>query len=399
MHTTRWLGRGRWIPALIAAAIGAMSLAACGDGHDGKGGAAALSESKDGAHVAEGKLTLTATEAEASGLKVEELREVEVNEAVVLTATIQPNLDRLAHVAPRVPSRIVSVGANLGDVVKQGQVLARLDSVELGEAHSAYLKARTEASLAEKNLARVEPLYAEQIVPQKDYLRTRAERDIAASTVRAAADRLRMLGVNPERLSTNSAASVFPLLSPFSGTITEKHAILGELAQPDKSLFTVADLSSLWIEADVFEKDLTRIKVGSRATVTVTAYPGETFPGRVGYISSSVNRETRTLRARIEVPNASRKLRPEMFATASVEAPATRRGLFVPPEAAVLMQGQPTVFVEASGGYEPRAVELGDTLRDRVQIRSGVKAGERVVVAGAYALKARVLKSQIGDSH
>lgn len=399
MQTYEVLARGRWPRALATLLVAALLVTGCGDRHDEKSSKAKDAEAKDASRGAEGKLTLTPIEAEAAGLKVEELRESDISEAVVLTANIQPNLDRLAHVAPRVPSRIVSVGANLGDVVKQGQVLARLDSVELGEAHSAYLKARTEASLAEKNLARIEPLYADQIVPQKDYLRIRAERDIAASTVRAAADRLRMLGVNPERLGTNSAVSVFPLLSPFSGTITEKHAILGELAQPDKSLFTVADLSSLWIEADVFEKDLSKIKVGSRAAVTVTAYPSETFPGRVAYISSSVNKETRTLRARIEVPNASRKLKPEMFATATVDVPATRRGLFVPPEAAVLMQGQPTLFVERGGIFEPRPVELGEKLQDRMQIKSGVKVGEQVVVSGAYALKAKLLKSQIGDSH
>lgn len=342
---------------------------------------------------------LTADEAEVAGLKVSALEERQVAEQVIVTATIQANQDRLAHVAPRVPSRIVKVAANLGDHVKQGQTMALLDSVELGEAHSAYLKARTEAQLAQRNLERAEGLYKEQIVPQKEYLRIRAEAEIADAAARAAADRVRLLGVNPAAVKGNTALSVFPLISPFSGTITEKHAILGELAQPDKSLFTVADLSILWIEANVFEADLSKVRVGAKAAVTVTAYPVETFAGRVAYISSGLDKETRTVRARIEVSNPSSHLKPEMFATAAIETGSASKVLAVPDDAVVLLQGQPTVFVRVNDGFEPRPVQTGDKLRGEVVIKSGVKPGEQAVVRGAYALKAKLLKSQIGDTH
>lgn len=395
--------RLKFICALIVAAQLGV-LAGCQKSDDGAGVPASESRKQAVSGDCEAKearqgVTLTAAEAEVAGLKVSALEERQVEEQVVVTATIQPNQDRLAHVAPRVPSRIVKVAAKLGDKVRQGQALALLDSIELGEAHSAYLKARTKAQLAQRNLERVEGLYKEQIVPQKEYLRVRAEAEIADAAARAAADRVRLLGVDPAAERGNAAVSTFPLVSPFSGTITEKHAILGELAEPDKSLFTVADLSLLWIEANVFEADLPKVRVGSKAGVTVAAYPGETFSGRVAYISDGLDKETRTVRTRIEVSNPSGRLKPEMFATAAIDAGSARKVLAVPDEAVVLLQGQATVFVQAVDGFEPRPVQTGDKLRGEAVIKSGIKAGERIVTSGAYALKAKLLKSQIGDAH
>jgi cobalt-zinc-cadmium efflux system membrane fusion protein len=236
-------------------------------------------------------------------------------------------------------------------------------------------------------------------------LRAHAEFEKAKTSFAAAGDKLRMLGVAATPADDGRAVSTFPLTTPFAGTVIEKHAILGELAQPDKSVFTVADLSRLWIEANLFEKDLGRIRPGAEATVTVDAYPGESFQGKLTYIAAVVDKETRTVQARVEVANPGGRLKPEMFATAAIRTSGTSavagkdKALVLPQEAVVLMQGQPTAFIAEDGGFEPRVVELGDKLRGKVVIRSGLKAGDKVVVAGTYALKARLLKSQIGDSH
>lgn len=314
----------------------------------------------------------------------------------MVTATIQANQDRLARVAPRVPGRIVKVNASLGNRVKAGQALAMLDSIDLGEARSAYLQAASEAAVAQAGFARAQRLNADSIIPEKDYLRARAEHEKAGAALRAAADRLRMMGVNPENLS----GSVFPLTAPFAGTVIEKKAVLGELAPPDQSLFTVADLSTLWIEADLFEKDLAKVRPGMQASVTVSAYPGEVFKGRLTYISSVVDKDSRTVKARVEVPNLDGRLKPEMFATAAIQTGSGAKALLLPEDAVLLVQGQPTVFVAEKNGFafSPRAVEVGERIQGRIVIRSGVAAGESVVTSGAYALKARLLKSQIGDA-
>ncbi|CAG1003504.1 partial Cobalt-zinc-cadmium resistance protein CzcB, partial [Anaerolineae bacterium] len=149
-------------------------------------------------------------------------------------------------------------------------------------------------------------------------------------------------------------------------------------------------------ESDLFEKDLGKVKVGAQASVVIAAYPGEVFKGRLTYISSTMDRETRTVKARVEVPNPDGKLKPEMFATVAIGTGASAKALLVPEDAVLLLQGQPTVFVAEGGGFEPRAVEVGERAQGYAVLKSGVAAGESVVVSGAYALKARLLKSQIG---
>ena len=404
-HSQQKHGLKRLALLLLIGSLSATLLAGCGDKPAPEQGVSQKTEpenqgtqksppEKPGEKAAEKLLDLSDAEIHQAGIKIQKLELQEKADQIVVTATIQANQDRLAHVAPRVPGRIVKVNASLGDRVKPGQALATLDSIELGEARSSYLQAASEAAVVQAGFDRAKRLQTENIIPEKDYLRARAEHEKARAALRAAGDKLRMMGVSPEKLS----GSVFPLTAPFSGTVIEKKAVLGELAQPDASLFTVADLSTLWIESDLFEKDLGKVKVGAQAAVTVSAYPGEMFKGRLTYISSTMDRETRTVKARVEVPNPDGRLKPEMFATVAIGTGGSVKALLVPEGAVLLLQGQPTVFVAESGGFEPRAVEVGERVQGYAVLKSGVVAGESVVVSGAYALKARLLKSQIGDA-
>ena len=339
-----------------------------------------------------GQIHLTDAEIKAAGIRTDETTEAEVHERIAVTATIQANQDRLAHVAPRVPGRIVGITVKLGDRVKTGQALASLDSIELGEAHSTYLQADSQYRLAQADFERAEKLFADQIVPQKDYLRSRAEHEKARANLRAASDKLRLMGVTPVH-----AGSVFPINAPFAGTVIEKKAVLGELAQPDKALFTVADLSVVWIEASLFEKDLGKVKTGATVGVTVAAYPDEVFKGRLTYISNVMDKESRTIKARVEVANADGRLKPDMFANAAIDTTSAGKALTVPTGAVLLLEGKKALFVREKDGFEKREVELGENLGGRFVIKSGIEEGEAVVVEGAYALKARLLKSKIGD--
>jgi cobalt-zinc-cadmium efflux system membrane fusion protein len=342
-----------------------------------------------------GLINLTEAETRTAGIRTEPAEEAQVHERITLTATIQANQDRLAHVAPRVSGRIVGLAANLGDRVKAGQSLATLDSIELGEAHSGYLQAESQSRLAQADFERIEKLYAEQIVPQKDFLRSRAEHEKAKASLRAATDKLQLMGVAPIR--SDNAVSVFPVSAPFAGTVIEKAAVLGELAQPDKPLFAVADLSVVWIEANLFEKDLGKVRIGADAGVKVAAYPDEVFKGKLTYISAVMEKESRTIKARVEVPNGDGRLKPDMFATAVIDTASAAKALTVPAGAVLLMEGKSTVFVRTKEGFAQRTVELGDNLSGRYVIKGGIQAGEVVVVEGGYALKARRLKSKIGD--
>lgn len=392
-------------PARFAALaiVLAMALAACGKGgakddHAAEGDKHAehSGEKKEGGHSDE--LTLTTEEAERAGVKVEEIKPQAIGDVVTVTATIQPDADKLAHVAPRIEGRITSAPVKLGDRVRAGQALATLDSVDVGEAHAAWVQAQSELRIAEADFKRAEALNAEEIIARKDFLRAQSERDKAAAALRAAGDKLRLLGGNSA--AGDGRVSGFAVTAPFAGTVIEKKATLGELGLPGEPLFTLADLSRVWIQADLPEAALAKVRVGASAKVSVPAYPGESFAGRVDHLGAVLSKETRTVAARIVVPNADGRLKPEMFATAAIEVAGDKRQVLSLPDAAiVLMQGQPTVFVYEQGAYEMRAIEPGERSGGRTVVKSGLKAGEQVVTAGAYALKARKLKSQLGHGH
>jgi cobalt-zinc-cadmium efflux system membrane fusion protein len=389
---------------LAAALAAALALSACGkkDDHAAEGDKHAehAGEKKEEGHSeGEEALTLTTEEAERAGIKVEEVKAQAAGATVVVTASIQPDQDKIVHVAPRIEGRITAAPAKLGDRVRAGQTLATLDSVEVGEAHAAWVLAQSELRIAEADFKRAETLNAEEIIPRKDFVRAQADRDKAAAALRAAADRLRLLGGNPG--SSGAGASGFAVAAPFAGTVIEKKATLGDLASPSAPMFTIADLGRVWIQADLPEAALAKVRVGANAKVSVPAYPGEIFDGRVGYVGAVLDKDTRTVAARIDVANADGRLKPEMFATAAIEVAGDKAAaaISLPDAAIVLMQGQPTVFVFDAGAYEPRVVDPGERFGGRTQLKGGIKAGEQVVTAGAYALKARKLKSQLGHGH
>jgi cobalt-zinc-cadmium efflux system membrane fusion protein len=375
---------------LLAAALAA----GCNDGGHGHADEARKVAAKD-EHADEDLVKLSADEIKRAGIRTEGAEEKELAEEVVFTATVHPNQDALAHVAPRVSARIVAVYANLGDRVRAGQALALLDSLEVGDANSAYRQATSEFKLAAAALQRAEKLHAEEVIPAKDYQRIRAEHEKARAQLAGAEDRLRMLGVAP---NAERAVSTFAVTAPIGGTVLEKHAVLGEQAKTDGSMFTVGDLGRVWIEANVNEKDLAKVRAGAAARVTVAAY-AEPFAGKVTYVGAMLDKATRTVPARVEVANADGRLKPEMFATVAIQSGRHSKALVLPESAVTLLQGLPTVFVEEGAGFEARPVELGERANGAVAVKSGIKPGELVAVEGVYALKARALKKTIGAGH
>jgi cobalt-zinc-cadmium efflux system membrane fusion protein len=368
-------------------------IAACSQSPAAPGAKGAASEPAGQAKETAQKLD--AEEIKRAGIAVEEIRPQANADVVTVTATIKADQDRVARIAPRVEGRIVAVSANLGDKVSAGQALATLDSVALGEAQAALREAQSNHRVAQADFERAQGLVAQEIIPQREFLRAQADLEKARSALRAAQDRLRLIGASPTGVD---GGATLQLRSPLAGSVIARDATLGELAGPGTPVFTVADLSKLWIEANLTEDMLARVQPGAAAQVTVGAYPGERFAGKVTYIAGVLDKETRAVPARIEVGNKDGRLKPEMFATATIETgKAGPPALSVPDAAIVLMQGQPTVFLQEHGGFAPRPVETGARLGGRTVVKSGLQAGDHVVVAGTYALKARLLKSQISE--
>jgi cobalt-zinc-cadmium efflux system membrane fusion protein len=390
---------------LVILASGALSFASgCGSKKEDGGKhadekAGAHKDEKAGEHKGEGLIKLSDAEAAQAGVKTEALAEQQLADTLNVTATIEANPERMAHVLPRIPGRIVSVSAKLGGTVTQGQVLATLESIEAGEAYSAYAQALAEANVAKAAYERAERLHADQIIPGKEYQRAKGEHDKTQAHVQAAAGKLRMLGIAPSAGAKGGAVSNFPVIAPLSGTVIERKAVLGELAKTDEPLFMVADLSRVWLQANIGEADLGRVRIGATARVSIAGRPGEVFEGKVSHLGAMLDKETRTAKAIVELDNSKGFLRPQMFASVAIETGTARKVLALPESAVTLVQGLATVFVEEAGGFEARPVELAGRSGGKAIVKSGVKPGELVVTEGTYALKARLLKSQIGDTH
>jgi cobalt-zinc-cadmium efflux system membrane fusion protein len=324
--------------------------------------------------------------------------------AIRATAVIRPNENRLAHVSPRIPGKVVEVKAVLGDRVAAGQILAFLDSLELGEKKSAFLQARANLDVARRNYQREERLFKQRISSEKDYLESKGELERGDAAYRAGREALRLLGLTDKQIEEitwggkDHPLSHFPIMAPFAGAIIEQHITLGELIKPEEKPYTIADLSTLWILLDVYEKDLGRITVGTGAEVRVDAYPDERFSGQIVYLSDIVDEATRTARARVEVDNRAGRLRPGMFAAAIITLPADTANPVVTIPAAAVQQinGKPVAFVEESAGsYAVRHLTLGHETEGVVEVQAGLAEGERVVTDGSFTLKSEVLKDQL----
>jgi membrane fusion protein, heavy metal efflux system len=335
-----------------------------------------------------------------SGVVVAPAKKERLGGAIGATGKVEVNADRIAHVSPRISGKIVSVKASLGDNVAADQVVAVIDSVELGEALSRYHQSKTRLALAKNSLERIKALVEKKIAARKDILQAETDFQTVQTELHTDEERLILYGLSPADLEgANHKKPLLSVRSPLAGAVTEKHAIVGELADPSKSLYTVADLSSVWVLVDINEKELAKVHKGQAAIVTVGAFPDLKLRGRITYIADLVNEATRTVKARIEVANPGRKLKPEMFATVELALPSDAPPVLAVAEDAVQeLQGKKVLFVaENETTFEPRPVELGRRSGGRVEIVGGLKDGERYAVKGSFLLKSELMKGELGE--
>jgi cobalt-zinc-cadmium efflux system membrane fusion protein len=318
----------------------------------------------------------------------------------------------MANIGPVHEGRIVNLYAGQGSVVKRGQKLADLESADIDQAEADYLKAladyenatRTSAAevkFAQANYDRTKMLYEKTITAGKNL--QQAEHDLelakAASASSVAGARvavanarrhLLILGLKDSAIdalaSKPNLASVFSLTAPMSGVVVERNATVGATVGSDASLFKIIDTSNVWVDANVFEKDLGRVRRGQEVRVTVPAFPGVTFSGRVILISSVVNPETRGVQVRTEVSNADGRLKPDMFANVEIITDVRRAAISLPQSSVLDDGGKKIVFVATDNGYEKHIVTTGIQNGDRVEILDGLQAGDKVVVKGNYLL-------------
>lgn len=359
-------------------------------------------EKKDGhdEHGESGRVKMAVEKQKQHGVVVVSAKQQRLGGVISATGKVEVNADRIAHVSPRINGKIVAIRASLGDSVAAGQTLVILDSVELGEALNRYHQSKTKLALAQSNMDRIKVLVDKKIAARKDILQAETDYKTAQTEQHTDEERLSMYGVSTTDLKGEGHKKpLLPVRSPIGGIVTEKHAIVGELADPSKSLYTVADLSSVWVLVDINEKDLAKVRKGQTAIVNVGAFPDMKLKGRITYIADLVNEATRTVKARIEVSNPGRKLKPEMFATVELSLPSnTPPVLAIPDDALQMFEGRKVLFVTDDGTeFEIRKVELGRSSGGLTEVISGLKEGERYAAKGSFLLKSEMQKGELGE--
>lgn len=319
------------------------------------------------------------------------------------TGEVGVNRDRFVIVSPRVSGVVKEVFVDLGEPVRKGQKLATFDSVELGEARANYKKAIAMSKLARKNYAREQSLYNKKICSKKQFLEAKNDYDQACIELKSLQEKLALMGQQEsdiQGLAEDRVSPLFTLTAPFDGTVIEKNVATGELKSAFSPTVTVADLSHLWVWFDIYEKDISKVKVGNKVMIAVGAYPDEQFEGLVTHTGAVVDEKTRTVKVRAEVDNHQQKLKPGMFARVMLLLSSTSENDFpVVTEETIQTDGEKYfVFVPLDEGYFLRRdVTTGAHADGYVQVVSGLNHRDRVVVKGGFLLKSEIMKGKFGE--
>ncbi len=301
---------------------------------------------------------------------------------------------RKAIVSYAFPARISQIHIRIGDWAKAGQKLVTLQSEEVGNAMSDFYKAMADQELAKVNFEREKSLFDRGVGAKKNYITAEAELKVAEASLNAAEKKLHVLGFTERQVKTISETHqinpIITLYAPISGKIIENNAILGAMIDQETEILTIMDPTLLVIDAQIYEKDIAKIKIGQEVEVSVPAYPRETFNGKISYISDVLKEETRTITVRTELENREYKLKPGMFADIKIYLNHQAEVLVVSEEAILDEKDEKLVFLKMDDKYLPVIVETGTKQGGYVEIIKGIQEGDEVVIKGSFQLKSKL---------
>ncbi|MDR6518099.1 cobalt-zinc-cadmium efflux system membrane fusion protein [Variovorax paradoxus] len=306
---------------------------------------------------------------------------------VSLPATVEANPASTVNILPPLTGRLLELKVRLGDTVKRGQVLATMSSPDLAQAVADAQKARDALDLAQRALVRARGVNEAGSNAAKDVEAAQSAVAQQTAELRRSEARLRSLGADGSGTQAGQAGQVLKIVAPASGTVTALNAAAGSnLNDANAALMTVSNLDSVWVTVNVPESVVGTVAPGQNVVVTLAAYPGRSFSGKVAFVSAVLDADTRRARARIVFANPEGIFKPNMYATAVLGVPQGAQPQ-VPASALLMNNDSVSVFVEAEPWtFVRRTVELGREDGDKVRIRSGLAAGERVVVRGGVLL-------------
>jgi membrane fusion protein, heavy metal efflux system len=330
------------------------------------------------------------------------MKEALGTEKIALPGTVTYNLNNTAKIGSRVQGRIVGIYVNEGDYVKKNQNVVSIASAELGEMESRYKKAISRKESLKIQLDRAKELYDKKITSAKEYESTLMEYKTSSTEAENALNALRSFGLNPSEIKEIEAGKTYSLglniRSPISGTITERNAVLGQSVSVSENLFTVSDLSTVWVMLEVFEKDLNQVKIGQFADIIPVGNEKEITQAKVAHVGEVIDATTRSADIRLELQNTERKFRPgqsvSSFMQGTVARKVTEEKTYTLPDKAIhMIEGENYVFTKrADGKFQAKSVVVGKSIDNRIIVISGIDPQDEVVTEGSFILKSEFLK-------
>jgi len=385
--------------------LATVSLTACGRGSEETAKPAPAASTAAEAPHKEDPNTVEVDEGMLRDLRIT-TRDVESrtgSDLVMLLGELAVDQRAYAEVGTPVAARVTRLLVNAGDAVRSGQTLVELTSPELARERAEYLSASARLKLAEAALERKRGLAAEKIAPLREVQEAESAAGEARGALRASRASIAAFGVDPPTDDGDDAtSSVFVLRSPVSGSVIERTAVIGQMLDPSAPAFRIGNLSTLWLNVHAFERDAVRIRQGVTARLSFPALPGQDFAGAVTMVGRHVERESRTVPVRIDVKNRDNLLRPGMSATATLPVGESGAAILTVPVASVQrVRNEWCVFLPKDANhFEIRRIGRGRDLGGEVEVLSGLRAGESIVVDGAFLLKAQAEKGEGGhDEH
>jgi cobalt-zinc-cadmium efflux system membrane fusion protein len=330
-------------------------------------------------------------EAQLGQIKVETLSSRAVGDVIHATGTVEFNADRMARILSPVSGQVQDLRLNVGDEVRQGEALFVLSSREVAGAVADHLAAQRDLDLSEKTFAMTKDLFEHQAASR--IALQQAENDLGKAHAKVAQSEevLRVLGFDERALqNSGSVPSRLAIRAPIGGTVTERTVTNGQFVGSDSTaLMTIADLSTVWVQADIFERDIHSMAAGQKADVTTSAYPADHFRAQVARIGTVVDAQTRTAKMRFVVANPGLRLKPGMFTEATIELPQSNAGLTVPAKAIFVENGRSYAYVQSgTAQFARREVDTLAGSGNRVRVTRGLEAGDSVVADGVLLLRA-----------
>lgn len=343
----------------------------------------------------EGHLALTAAQAKAAGVIIATAAPGRIATSVALPGEIRFNEDRTAHVVPRLGGVVEAVHADLGQLVKKGQVLAVIASTDLSEQRSELLSAQRRLSLARATYEREQALWQEKISAELDYLQARQAWREAEIAVQNAQQKLSALGTAS---AGKGPLNRYEIRAPFDGMVLEKHIALGEAVKEDANIFVISDLTTVWAEIAVPAKDLATVRVAGKAVVKASAFDASAH-GTITYVGALLGEQTRTAKARVVLANPDMAWRPGLFVSVEVLAGEVEAPVTVQTTAIQSVEDKPSVFVQVKDGFQATPVTVGNSDGKLTQITGGLAAGTPYAAQGSFTLKSELGKSSAGHEH